>query len=582
VSTHVPDELERVAESLADSASLDWSALEREHPELTGTLARLRALERLAAAHRTAGREPAAGPVAETIAVEFPWGPLRVHERLGEGAFGEVYRAHDPTLGRDVALKLRRATAAGSSRAWLGEARRLARVSHPHVLAVLGVGEHGGRAGLWTELVHGETLEARLEREGPLPAREVALVGVDLCRALAAVHAERLVHGDVKTSNVMCERGPGARHPGRIVLMDFGAGQEGPPASPATWTPLVSAPELLRGGEASFATDQYALGVLLYRLLTARWPFDATSVSELTDAAARTAPPLRELRPDVPIALHDAVLRALAREPRHRYENLSALESALAASVEGAEAGGFSRRTMFFLGAVGVVGVLLVGSLIFAAFQRDERRVADSQATTAPRAPVPALPLQISATLLKRTAAGSEPLVDGGVVNAGDRVALDLRASEPVWAYVLNEDATGAAFALFPLAGLEPTNPLSAGAVHRLPGNSSGRAFSWQVGEGLGGEIFLIIASRRARPDIEAQLAQLAQASGTATASGAPPAAARQAQRGVDGLVESEPPRAGAPGAARAGPVSRLAVELARANDPDLWIWRVRATHGRP
>src|SRR5262249_56837671 len=109
------------------------------------------------------------------------------------------------------------------------------------------------------------------------------------------------------------ERGRGAKEPGRIVLRDLGAGREGPPGSPATWTPLVSAPELLQGGRASAATDQYALGVLLYRLLTARWPFEAENVAELAETTARTSPPLRELRPDLPPPLHDAVLRSLAR-----------------------------------------------------------------------------------------------------------------------------------------------------------------------------------------------------------------------------------------------------------------------------
>src|SRR5262249_47800737 len=161
VSTRAPSDLEGVAESLADSTTLDWSALERAHPELAGTLARLRVLEQLAMAHRaaeqtataqgaeaaetagagTVAARPAAGkPPRRSTQSAFRWGPLIVHERLGGGAFGEVYRAHDPALGRDVALKLRRAGvdapaqgAGRATRAWLDEARRLARVSHPNV-----------------------------------------------------------------------------------------------------------------------------------------------------------------------------------------------------------------------------------------------------------------------------------------------------------------------------------------------------------------------------------------------------------------------------------------------------------------
>jgi len=575
VSTPAPSELERVAESLADSAALDWSALERGHPELAGTLARLRALERLATAHRAAGGDAAPESASAAEAGHARWGPLLVHERLGEGAFGEVFRAHDPTLGRDVALKLRRSDAAGPARAWLGEARRLARVSHPNVLAVLGVAEHDGRAGLWTELVQGETLEARLAREGPLPPREVALVGVDLCRALAAVHAEGLVHGDVKTTNVMCERGAEARHPGRIVLMDFGAGQEGPPASPAMWTPLVTAPELLRGGEAGVASDQYALGVLLYRLLTARWPFEATSVAELVDRAAQAPPPLRELRPDVPAALHDAVLRSLAREPGSRHANLSAFERALAASIDGVAARGL--RGSFYANAVLAFGALLLIWVIATELPRTDpgigANVPQPAKAAEPAEPIAPRPLEVSATMLRRTASGSEPLVDGGVVRPGDRLSLDVRAAEPVWLYVLNEDATGAAYALFPLPGLETRNPLVAGSAHRLPGPLDGHDFSWQVGPGGGSETFVVIASRAARSDVESLLGTLAKPRSGGAAVGS------RTQRGVDQLVDEAPPRAGTSGQTPPGPVTRLADQLARAREPGLWLWRFRAAH---
>ncbi len=571
-----PSDLERVAESLADSAALDWAALERAHPELGDTLTRLRALERLAAAHReallVAGGEPAPEPThAAATSATFTWGPLEVRERLGEGTFGEVYRAHDPSLRRDVALKLRRIEAAGPARAWLDEARRLARVSHPNVLAVLGVAEHDGRAGLWTELVHGETLEARLAREGPLPAREVALVGVELCRALAAVHAERLVHGDVKPANVMCERGAGARRPGRIVLMDFGAGQDGPPASPSMWTPLVSAPEVLRGGEASPSSDQYALGVLLYRLLTARYPFEAESLAGLIERTAKAAPPpLRELRPDVPSELHDAVLRSLAHEPAARHANLSAFERSLAASV-GLVAGS-SRWPLVAAGAVVLLGTV---ALLWPA-RLSPPTVSVPTSAARPAAGLEAArPLEVDATLVRRTASGSEPLLDGGIVRAGDRLSLELRTTEPVWVYVLNEDATGSAYALFPREGLELDNPLAASVEHRLPGKLRGREFAWQVGEGGDRETFLVVAARGERPDIDALVRELQVTPGARSIPAGAPAGGPPL-RGVDGLAEEPPARD------TNGPVARLARELERARDPDVWMRRVRAVHDPP
>src|SRR5262249_11140650 len=157
----------------------------------------------------------------------FRWGPLEVRHRIGSGSFGEVFVARDPRLQREVALKLRRAGALERSKRWLDEARRLARVRHPNVVTVYGADQHDGRGGLWMELVHGRTLEERLRHEGPLGAREGALIGAELCAALAAVHGQGLVHGDVKTHNVMREGAPGAsRDAGRIVLMDFGSAHE--------------------------------------------------------------------------------------------------------------------------------------------------------------------------------------------------------------------------------------------------------------------------------------------------------------------------------------------------------------------
>jgi hypothetical protein len=156
--------------------------------------------------------------------------------------------------------------------------------------------------------------------------------------------------------------------------------------------------------------------------------------------------------------------------------------------------------------------------------------------------------------------------VDGGIVRADDRLALALRSAEPVWVYVLDEDATGAAWTLFPLAGLESTNPLAAGEDHRLPGRLHGRDFAWKVGEGGGHETFVVVVSRHERADVAALATRLEQEQ----------AGARPPQRGVEGVVEDDV----AP--ATAGPVTRLADQLERTHDPDLWLWRVHAIHARP
>jgi hypothetical protein len=178
--------IRRVSRAIADDREVDWTEPEDADTELRGRLRRLRAIRNLADAFRSLppvasgdrvggeGRIPTAPvPEAPSGDILFAWGPLLVREKLGEGSFGEVFRAFDPVLQRDVALKLKRPAGPGHGTEATGplthleEARRLARVRHPNVLIVHGIEIHDGRAGLWTELVRGETLEAVLERSGP-------------------------------------------------------------------------------------------------------------------------------------------------------------------------------------------------------------------------------------------------------------------------------------------------------------------------------------------------------------------------------------------------------------------------------
>src|SRR6185437_5147759 len=160
------------------------------------------------------------------------------------------------------------------------EGRLLARIRHPNVITVHGVEIHEGRVGLCMELVRGTTLEDVLRKRGSFSAREAALVGIDLCRALAAIHAAGLIHRDVKAQNVMREDG------GRIVLMDLGTGREaddhaGRAIRELAGTPLYLAPEIFVGAAASALTDVYSLGVLLYRLVSGAFPVRAATVDEL-------------------------------------------------------------------------------------------------------------------------------------------------------------------------------------------------------------------------------------------------------------------------------------------------------------
>jgi Tfp pilus assembly protein PilF/TolB-like protein len=275
---------------------------------------------------------------------EQRWGHLTLRERVGSGVFGEVYRAYDDKLDRDVALKLLRTGTRSADRLAakvLHEGRLLARVRHPNVVSVHGVEAHGDRVGLWMEFIRGCTLEQLLERQGLFGAREATLIGQDLCRALAAVHASGLVHRDVKAQNVMREEG------GRVVLMDFGTGipardddANSSTAAPTAGTPLYLAPEVLDGREATASSDIYSLGVMLFHLVTGSYPVSARSLVELIEAHRGGRKRLHDARPDLPDAFVQVVERALAIDPVQRYQSAGAMQEALtrALGIESASA----------------------------------------------------------------------------------------------------------------------------------------------------------------------------------------------------------------------------------------------------
>src|SRR5687767_4066894 len=243
------------------------------------------------------------------------WGNFTLARKIGESANGEVYLAHDSWLGHDVALKILRARVAEKAK-MLHEARMLVRVRHPHVVTVHGADVHAGRLGFWMDFVDGLTLKQVIQRGGPRSAGEAAAWGQDLCRALSAVHAAGIVHRDVNAQNVMrqtCD--------GRLLLMDFGAGEllDGAPKG-AAGTPLYLAPELLDGGVATPSSDIYALGVLLFHVVSRRFPFEGATGDELLEAhASGRRVRLEDVRPDLPSSFVDVVERAIGRNPTVRY-----------------------------------------------------------------------------------------------------------------------------------------------------------------------------------------------------------------------------------------------------------------------
>ena len=212
-------ELLKIAGRISDADPVDWEDASGAHPALESSLSVLQQIEAVADAFRSSSRD-----TTETQPIEIrTWGRLEVLELIGAGSFGEVYRARDPLLDREVALKLRKESSSGDdvgSRRALDEGKRLARVRHPNVLTVHGADIHRDRVGLWTELVEGMDLRRLIAERGPFEPGEAVTAAISICRALNAVHEADLVHGDIKASNVFRDAD------GRIVLGDFGSAAE--------------------------------------------------------------------------------------------------------------------------------------------------------------------------------------------------------------------------------------------------------------------------------------------------------------------------------------------------------------------
>ena len=256
------DRFDELASSVSDGQQVDWSLAESTAAGREASVRALRDLARIADFNRALQRpvSPPATPDAHPLGPSA-WGPFTLLEAIGAGANGEVWRAWDASLHREVAIKFLQPRGRGEEGpALLDEARAVARVRHPSIVHVYGIGEHDGRVGMWMEFLRGPTLAAEIERHGALTPREVARVGASLCAALEALDEGGLIHRDLKPSNVVLEAD------GRVVLTDFGLGSRLtflPSASPpgTSGTPLFMAPTLLEGGAPTPRTDLYAMGV---------------------------------------------------------------------------------------------------------------------------------------------------------------------------------------------------------------------------------------------------------------------------------------------------------------------------------
>jgi serine/threonine protein kinase len=294
-----------------------------------------------AAVAESLGEEPLGSPTSQLPAGTVVAGRYVVRRMLGHGGAANVYAAEHVIVKRSVALKLphvdvdlREMLYARLRR----ETKALAAVRHPAIVDVIDAGDVKGVPYLAMQLLEGRTLTGLLAARGSLDPDSVVKIGVQLAAGLAAVHAARIVHRDVKPANIIVTRDPGnqvrlvdfgvAKLPGTVDVVDTNLTQAGA----ILGTVEYMAPEALLGQpNADHRVDVYALGVTLYECLTGSVPFDGGLGQVLLRVTTQNPTPITSLRLDVPKPLADVVHRCLARDPDDRYASMAELSVALAA-----------------------------------------------------------------------------------------------------------------------------------------------------------------------------------------------------------------------------------------------------------
>jgi eukaryotic-like serine/threonine-protein kinase len=268
-------------------------------------------------------------------------GHYRVIERIGGGGMGEVFRAHDERLDRDVALKIVRPSSSSNPdhlRRFEQEARAAAALNHPNIVAVYDVGFDGDSPYIVSELLEGETLRQRLSR-GALPVREVAVYATQMAQGLVAAHERRIIHRDLKPENLFLT------HDGRLKILDFGVAKlqapaEGqPPAEMLTTvtksgsvigTVAYMSPEQLRGKQIDHRSDIFAVGAILYEMLTGNRAFRGETEVDTMTAVLREEPPeIDTEQHQIPPGFQDIVKHCLEKEPENRFQSARDLVFAL-------------------------------------------------------------------------------------------------------------------------------------------------------------------------------------------------------------------------------------------------------------
>jgi eukaryotic-like serine/threonine-protein kinase len=284
-------------------------------------------------------------------------GRYKLEAKLGSGGMSTVYLARDTTLDRQVAVKVLHREMSEQEdqlQRFRQEARAVAKLSHPNVVAVIDAGEDGGHPYIVFEYVEGETLKQRINRLGALDPQEALAYAIEIARGLTVAHNRRMVHRDIKPQNVLIDA------EGRAKLTDFGISrqleQDGMTATGRVLgTTDYVAPEQAMGHPVDQRSDVYSLGVVLYEMLIGQVPFQADSqVGVAMKHVNEELPDVQQRRPELSAAAAMVVERATAKDPDQRYQQVGELidDLSTALEVEAARAGGATGEATSVLDAV--------------------------------------------------------------------------------------------------------------------------------------------------------------------------------------------------------------------------------------
>jgi len=260
-------------------------------------------------------------------------GEYRIERLLGKGGMGQVFLAHDLTLEREVAIKVLPPDVSQDDqvvRRFQQEAKTAAKLDHPNIIPIYRVESEGGLNYFVMKYISGTSLEDLLDKKEPLPVPEIQRILWEAACALGHAHHRGVVHRDVKPANIMFD------HDGRVMLTDFGISKALQAATGLTatgmiiGTPHYMAPEQGKGAAVDGRADQYSLGVVGYRMITAELPFSGDSVHTIIYKHIYEEPPLASTkRPGIPGALTVAISRALAKEPDQRFPTMEEFATAV-------------------------------------------------------------------------------------------------------------------------------------------------------------------------------------------------------------------------------------------------------------